>query len=828
MAPSGLPSGRPSAAPTVRPSYLPSVAPSSTPSLRPTGAPTTIPTAVPTFAPFIKSLFPTALPSGSPTYRQPTQAPSVAPSTVFIPPSSYPTLLPSVAPTLLGNLTCCSNETTLNETLGIISGQQHVTTPFIHQVHPDVVVVCTGDECGSAAQHEQHQHSNISCTNVTRVAGIRGARAYAKHSYTSLTGKQGEWTRPFEMFFLGNSSTPEAGTAKPDQLVPPAYVLDSSSLLMQANATPFVPAANRVSFGLRVSHTLFRSTSTYIAPLRFPASVSLVLKTADVHYYGGSTLERIRGTGSGNAIAVGFQLRDAHGGAAVRLNPDEVSIYLEVFRADVATVASGSGSPIMSALANVTARCPTPVAYSGIGGCMLHVPASWFSASSATNVTVRMLVVNRMSKLNVTTGQAVHATQVIESSLHRATLHRMPPSITLPEDSHSASSEQFAYTVAALPKHPLHVGDLVQVFISTNANSTSINSTATDYGANQPLSRLLHRFQVMLSFDTDLLWLVNASVAAKFSDPAQLNVSVDAVRGHVWLSGSRVFGQPDDYSTYCGTGAPSGCSNSGGEMDAYGSTESIYGMRGGSFLARLCFRVAHNATAARHERSMELLTHSLRNSFGNTITSVIGSGSPSTAAERPTLGFFDDDVAGFNHTNGVLNVHRTGYAGLLSYTAHNELVNTAALTGLPVTSSIVTFGVPNRHIWSVPADDTLLQCDCSRCAATQQLSATELNQFVDVTRFAGCSSPQYAATIGDPFSVPDPTKYVADIRSPELQTGPHESGCVLTVHEHHTSGMGNLPVTVSLGNLTTTVPYRIYKAASARVVPKDSLLNRIM
>ena len=68
-----------------------------------------------------------------------------------------------------------------------------------------------------------------------------------------------------------------------------------------------------------------------------------------------------------------------------------------------------------------------------------------------------------------------------------------------------------------------------------------------------------------------------------------------------------------------------------------------------------------------------------------------------------------NDERGGAHTSAQLTVESLNLVGLFAFALQNELVNTAALTGVSVTSTITTYGVYNNAAYS----DAVVTASCS-------------------------------------------------------------------------------------------------------------------
>ena len=157
-----------------------------------------------------------------------------------------------------------------------------------------------------------------------------------------------------------------------------------------------------------------------------------------------------------------------------------------------------------------------------------------------------------------------------------------------------------------------------------------------------------------------------------------------------------------------------------------------------------------------------------------------------------TTGYFKDST-GWNSSSAHVTIAKLKYAGIFAYTAQNELVNMASLTGLSTTSNIVVYGVRNRYV-------------------TNDQYNHYSNEFTVLTPYSLCSAPFPISTA---FA---PTSYIVDVLP----------GCIVAVNKHHANGKADVPISVVFGEFNTTVPYRIWFAMRAKVTVKDPILNRIV
>jgi hypothetical protein len=276
--------------------------------------------------------------------------------------------------------------------------------------------------------------------------------------------------------------------------------------------------------------------------------------------------------------------------------------------------------------------------------------------------------------------------------------------------------------VATLPTVPQFQGDTFSVALDANTGATNALTSWT----------------VTLKYDPTLVQFVGASTGSLY---------VDAVVVH--SSGSLVM---------------SSSSPKSGVSEQQVTGNSIA-------LADISFVVLGSAPVAVHDSCFRLTVNDMINVY-------------SLAFLQSTPGLFRDARDSGNYDRGQLVVKARAIAGILPYTALNELVDTGAITGVDVMSSIVVIGVTN-DVDSLTNVDLSTQSDCGGDELTHLSGSQSLHIHNCVVSLA--------------------------------------SGC------HSGSNLTWVPVSYFGGNLTLTsaVPYRLWCASSLLVRVQDRILNQI-
>ena len=336
------------------------------------------------------------------------------------------------------------------------------------------------------------------------------------------------------------------------------------------------------------------------------------------------------------------------------------------------------------------------------------------------------------------------------------------------------------YMVASIPKHPQYIGDIVRVRVTTNINSTTSNHS--DF--------LLNRWKLHYTYDHNLFGFVNYTLSDYYlGNGSDMHVtSVNHSNGSIFVT-SGVHGENAPVNTTL----------------SFSKT----------FLVELCFRVMYDATPGVHSDTMGLSTSYMLDIDNVDLQTQGGYNNTAVLPDHQITGLFDDEVAGYNHTMGTITLVKVEYAGVLAYTNQNELVNTAVLTGLPVRSDVIVYGVNDHYVSSGSGclSDEVDDMSNLRSCCSDGYNPSDTNTFIDITPYVSCSISSWSNTSA--FADGNP---VADV----------SEGCVVTADKHHTEGHNALTVLVEFQNVETTVPFRVWFAQKAKVIVNDKLLNKIV